>query len=190
MTPKNRGVSWGWKLPVLCTLETGNQTFGELWSKLPGISPKALSDALRELEACALIGHGARETAEIEYVLTDGGAALLPQIHSIIDSIVNDAASHATPEQFLHLQQLFSRQPRVRNSAEAIRRAADKLRRLIAIGALKPGERLPSAEKIAAMMKLTVSQAQQVYDSLKSDGVITTKRRNGTFVPEDLQIGV
>jgi DNA-binding HxlR family transcriptional regulator len=189
MTSKGRGVSWGWKVPVLCTLETGNQTFGELWSKLPGVSPKALSDALRELEACELIGHAARETAEIEYVLTGGGAALLPHIHSILESIVNDAASHTTPEQFLQLQQLFSRQPRLRNSADAIRRAADELRRLIAIGALKPGERLPSAEKIAAMMGLTVSQAQQVYDALKAEGVITTKRRNGTFVPEDFQIG-
>lgn len=52
----------------------------------------------------------------------------------------------------------IARQSRPRSSAEAIRRATDEIRRLV---------------------------AKQVYDQLKAHGVVTTKRRNGTFAPEE-----
>lgn len=182
-----RSISWGWKVPVLCALEPSSHTFGELWSMLPGITPKLLSDTLRDLEAAALIAqaHGARKD-EIRYVLTETGQASLPHVQSILGQMVSEVANRATPEQFLALQMLFTgvaTHARVRRTTDAIRDAADEIRRLITSGAFRPGERLPSARQTARMMSLTVSQATLVYERLKAEGMVTTRRRAGTFVP-------
>ena len=183
-----RSVSWGWKIPVLCVLASASRTFGEMWSLLPGITPKALSDTLRDLESASLVTHTGLGN-DIRYLLTEDAKRALPQIQSILGEIVTDAASRSTPEQFLHLQVLFmnaSQRKRPDSASDAIRFATEEIRRLIASGAFRAGERLPSARQIAKSMHVTVSQAMLVYERLKAEGIVTTKPRAGTFASEGL----
>jgi DNA-binding HxlR family transcriptional regulator len=50
-----------WSVPVLAEL-TEERRFSELRNALPGISPRALARALRDLEAVGLVGREVRPT--------------------------------------------------------------------------------------------------------------------------------
>ncbi len=69
-----------WTTLIVRELLGGTKRFGELRARLPGISPKTLTERLRDLEA-----HGALTRTiypevppRVEYTLTDKGLALRP----------------------------------------------------------------------------------------------------------------
>lgn len=69
-----------WTTLVLRDLLGGTKRFGELRAQLPGISPKTLTDRLRELEQQGLLTRTVHPEVppRVEYTLTDKGRALQP----------------------------------------------------------------------------------------------------------------
>lgn len=80
-----RLVASKWTLAIIKELEKGSKRFHELQRSLTGISPKTLSDRLRELGALGIVSR--RVFAEIpphvEYSITEKGMALLPLVRSL-----------------------------------------------------------------------------------------------------------
>jgi DNA-binding HxlR family transcriptional regulator len=74
-----------WTLLILRELFTGTQRFGALREALPGISPKTLSERLREMEAQGLVHREvfAEVPLRVEYSLTSLGRTLDPVIQSL-----------------------------------------------------------------------------------------------------------
>jgi DNA-binding HxlR family transcriptional regulator len=74
-----------WTLLILRELFTGTQRFGALREALPGISPKTLSERLREMEAQGLVHREvfAEVPLRVEYSLTPLGRTLDPVIQSL-----------------------------------------------------------------------------------------------------------
>jgi len=62
------------------------------------------------------------------------------------------------------------------------RQIADEVIRGVAVGILKPGERLPAARELAAELKLNPNTIQHAYRTLKQEGVVETRRGLGMFV--------
>jgi GntR family transcriptional repressor for pyruvate dehydrogenase complex len=75
-------------------------------------------------------------------------------------------------------------------SVEALRREnlpstiADRLRRQISAGQLKPGEQLPGHRDLAAMFSVSVGSVREAISMLVSEGLIVTRAGRGTFVAE------
>lgn len=71
-----------WKFPIICSLSQSTKRFKELENDLKGISPKALSNALKELEINGLINREVFPTVPItvEYSLTSYGRDLRPML--------------------------------------------------------------------------------------------------------------
>lgn len=59
------------------------------------------------------------------------------------------------------------------------------LRREIALGALKPGEPLPSIRDLAATLLINPNTVARAYGELERDRLITTRKGKGCFVSED-----
>lgn len=74
-----------WKFPIIYTLCKGKKRFKELETELKGISPKALSNALKDLEMNGLIFREVFPTVPVtvEYSLTPYGKDLKPVLLSI-----------------------------------------------------------------------------------------------------------
>jgi DNA-binding HxlR family transcriptional regulator len=76
-----------WTMLVIRDLLEGTRRFGDLRRSLAGISPKTLTDRLRELEASGLVTR--RMYAEIpprvEYDLTERGRSLAPVLAALAD---------------------------------------------------------------------------------------------------------
>ena len=76
-----------WTMLVIRDLLGGTRRFGELRSSLAGISPKTLTDRLRDLEATGLV----RRTLypeippRVEYELTERGLALAPVLGALAE---------------------------------------------------------------------------------------------------------
>lgn len=64
----------------------------------------------------------------------------------------------------------------------------DDIKRLIAIGSLKPGDKLPSTRDLAAKYQINPNTATRVYSELESLGISFTRRGLGTFVSENPQL--
>ena len=62
---------------------------------------------------------------------------------------------------------------------------SDQIRRAVAIGALEPGERLPTVKGLALELKLNPNTVARVYRDLERDGVISTAPGRGSFVREN-----
>ena len=60
----------------------------------------------------------------------------------------------------------------------------DEIRRLVAIGDLKPGDLLPSVRQLAADLRLNHNTIVQAYRELEREQIVYTKRGQGTFVAE------
>jgi GntR family transcriptional regulator, transcriptional repressor for pyruvate dehydrogenase complex len=79
-------------------------------------------------------------------------------------------------------------------SLEALRREnlpssiADRLRRQISAGQLKPGEQLPGHRDLAAMFSVSVGSVREAISMLVSEGLIMTRAGRGTFVAERNEI--
>ena len=82
-----------WSMLVLCVLAENEATrFNAIGKAIPDISPKVLSDTLKNLEADGLISR--KLYAEIpprgEYSLTDLGRSLMPLLNQLISWAVQN----------------------------------------------------------------------------------------------------
>ncbi len=59
---------------------------------------------------------------------------------------------------------------------------SDQLRRLIAVGALKPGDRLPTVRDLAVQARVNRNTAARAIQRLEGEGVVRTRVGQGTFV--------
>jgi GntR family transcriptional regulator len=58
----------------------------------------------------------------------------------------------------------------------------DQVRRLIALGALRPGDRLPAVRDLAAQCRINRNTAARAIQELEREGVVRTQVGQGTFV--------
>lgn len=76
-----------WSMLILCVLAENDTTrFNAIGKAIPDISPKVLSDTLRNLEADGLISRKlyAEIPPRVEYSLTDLGKSLMPVLGQLI----------------------------------------------------------------------------------------------------------
>lgn len=64
----------------------------------------------------------------------------------------------------------------------------DDIKKQIAIGSLRPGDRLPSTRDLAAMYQINPNTATRVYSELELLGISFTKRGLGTFLSENPEL--
>jgi GntR family transcriptional regulator len=65
----------------------------------------------------------------------------------------------------------------------------EQIKRAIAIGALAPGERLPTVKGLALDLKLNPNTVARVYRDLEREGVIATAPGRGSFVSQNGALG-
>jgi DNA-binding FadR family transcriptional regulator len=70
------------------------------------------------------------------------------------------------------------------------RTIAAELRRQIASGELKPGERLPGHRELAGTFAVSVGSVREAISMLVSSGLIETKAARGTFVVDGRDVSV
>jgi GntR family transcriptional regulator len=63
------------------------------------------------------------------------------------------------------------------------------VRRLLARGDLRPGEKLPSARELAGTLSVNPNTIVHAYGELEAQGIIEKRRGLGTFVKEDAPVG-
>ncbi|MCC3373766.1 GntR family transcriptional regulator [Cohnella sp. REN36] len=61
---------------------------------------------------------------------------------------------------------------------------ADRIHRQIISGELKAGEKLPSIRDMGIKYNMNPNTVQRAYSELEREGILETKRGQGTFVPE------
>ncbi len=61
----------------------------------------------------------------------------------------------------------------------------EQIKRAIAVGALAPGERLPTVKGLALDLKLNANTVARVYRELEREGVIATAPGRGSFVSQN-----
>ena len=77
-----------WAILVLCVLSVNESTrFNAIGKAIPDISPKVLSETLKNLESDWLISRKiyAKIPPKVEYSLTDLGRSLMPHLKGLID---------------------------------------------------------------------------------------------------------
>lgn len=77
-----------WSMLVLCVLSENSATrFSEIGRALPDISPKVLTDTLKNLESDGLISRKiyAEIPPRVEYSLTELGKSLMPPLNNLIE---------------------------------------------------------------------------------------------------------
>ncbi len=65
---------------------------------------------------------------------------------------------------------------------------AKNVHQMLARGALKPGDKLPSARELAAKLSVNPNTIVHAYNELEAHGVIEKRRGLGTFVREDAPV--
>lgn len=65
----------------------------------------------------------------------------------------------------------------------------EQIKRAIAVGALAPGERLPTVKGLALDLKLNANTVARVYRDLEREGVIATAPGRGSFVSQNGALG-
>lgn len=76
-----------WSILVLCVLSENEVTrFNEVGKAIPDISPKVLTDTLKNLESAGLVSRKlyAEIPPKVEYSLTELGKSLMPHIESLV----------------------------------------------------------------------------------------------------------
>ncbi|MBC7923979.1 MAG: helix-turn-helix transcriptional regulator [Ferruginibacter sp.] len=78
-------ISGKWKPIILWRLLQDVRRFGELKRQIPGITPKMLTQQLRELEGDGLIERKvfAQVPPRVEYTFTEYGETLQPLLHAM-----------------------------------------------------------------------------------------------------------
>ena len=64
------------------------------------------------------------------------------------------------------------------------RQIGDQIRRGVAAGLLAPGDQLPSVRELAAQLLVNPNTAARVYRDLERDGLLETRRGQGTYIAE------
>jgi GntR family transcriptional regulator len=64
------------------------------------------------------------------------------------------------------------------------RQIEDGVRRLIALGALKPGAAVPSVRDLARDLRVNPNTVARAYQRLTDSGVLSVKRGEGTYVSD------
>jgi len=59
------------------------------------------------------------------------------------------------------------------------------VRRLVAIGALKPGDRLPAVRDLAVRLRLNRNTVARAVQELEAQGIVRTRVGQGTFVADE-----
>ena len=77
-----------WTLPVIRDLLGGSKRFGELRESLAGISPKTLTDRLRDLESAGVFSRAMYPEIppRVKYRLTDLGWSVTPVMNTFEES--------------------------------------------------------------------------------------------------------
>lgn len=76
-----------WRVPIIISLTYGNKRFGEIKSDIEDISPKMLSQELKELEANKLIIRTLYDSmpVAVEYSLTPLGKSLTKLLDELLE---------------------------------------------------------------------------------------------------------
>ena len=61
---------------------------------------------------------------------------------------------------------------------------AEQMRRLIAMGALKPGDKAPTVRELAVATRVNRNTAARAIQHLEAEGVVRTRVGQGTFVED------
>ncbi len=69
-----------------------------------------------------------------------------------------------------------------RDAVPIFRQIADQVRRAIASGSLRPGDRLPSVREVGRESSVNPMTVQKAYSELEHDGLLESRRGQGTFV--------
>lgn len=64
------------------------------------------------------------------------------------------------------------------------RQIIDQIRYQIALGALRPGDRLPSVRELARQLPANQNTVLKAYDLLAADGLLSRRQGDGTFVED------
>lgn len=64
------------------------------------------------------------------------------------------------------------------------RQLVEGVRRLVAIGALRPGDRLPTVRDLAVRLRLNRNTVSRAFQELEALGVVHSRVGQGTFVAE------
>ncbi len=65
------------------------------------------------------------------------------------------------------------------------RQIEEGIRRLVALGALKPGSPVPSMRDLARELRVNPNTVARAYQRLTEAGVLSVRRGEGTFVAEE-----
>lgn len=84
-------INGKWKLPIIISIEVGNERFTDIQESIPGISPKVLAKELKDLEQHKLIKRVVIEDypVKILYKQQTYADTLNPVIHALKDWGVN-----------------------------------------------------------------------------------------------------
>jgi len=74
------------------------------------------------------------------------------------------------------------------SSGPIFEQIAKNVHQMLARGALKPGDRLPSARDLAARLSVNPNTIVHAYNQLEAQDVIEKRRGLGTFVREDAPV--
>jgi DNA-binding transcriptional regulator YhcF (GntR family) len=66
----------------------------------------------------------------------------------------------------------------------------EQIRHRVAIGDWKPGHELPSIRALAVATRVSVITVKRAYLELERDGVIVTRQGKGSFVAENIDLGL
>jgi GntR family transcriptional regulator len=62
------------------------------------------------------------------------------------------------------------------------------VKRMLANGKLKPGDKLPSARELAVELKVNPNTVIHAFSELEHEGLSETRRGLGTFLREDIEV--
>ena len=74
------------------------------------------------------------------------------------------------------------------SSGPIFEQIAKNVHQMLARGALKPGDKLPSARDLAAKLSVNPNTIVHAYNQLEAQDVIEKRRGLGTFVREDAPV--
>jgi GntR family transcriptional regulator len=70
------------------------------------------------------------------------------------------------------------------------RQIAQHVRRALACGVIKSGDRLPSVRELAQQLKVNQNTVVHAYSQLEREGIVETRRGLGTFIRDGIPVAV